>query len=97
MTPCTPGEFHPRFGGTQCLHLQGQNMIDEEESRRIPSKYRLTSKGLHGITSQKIVLVYLHAHQRSKFKAQLIYHFQQCVVPSVVYDTPKINKITLLL
>jgi hypothetical protein len=56
---CSPGDVNQHFGGTCCLHLQGQSVgqaRNQQEGKCFPAKCWWTSTTLYGITSQKAVL-----------------------------------------
>jgi hypothetical protein len=57
MTPCNPFSVNRRFGGTYRLHLQGRRNKFSKEAGGKPPKRWLTLDGLHGVISQKIILI----------------------------------------
>jgi hypothetical protein len=69
VTQCDPVEVHQRFGGLYCLHPQSRRYYKQAMSKNQSlHKYNLSSCGLHGAISQKIIF----------FKANTIYRFLDC-------------------
>jgi hypothetical protein len=63
IMPCSPLEVHRRFGGTYCLHIQGQRVSQARKQQEARSALLVVGNmflrnvgGLHGVASQNTVV-----------------------------------------
>jgi hypothetical protein len=71
VTPCSSIEIHRRFEGTYCFHFSAKKMSPALLVSHVPLKLQWTSTGLHGVTSQEIVVFIVTVAITSAFQALL--------------------------